>query len=289
MFAMKFEYFSDSQDFPLVIHYGGHEQNLLPHTHEHYSELVFVLGGSAMHVVNGEEYTVEKGDVFVLGGNTSHAYMNPKDFKICNLMFKPQHIFNRKLDVENTVGFEALFVVEPKMMENKVFNSWFRLGYKDFQFISDFIAAMIEEYENKEDGWRTLVMSDFLRLTVILSRLYSDSPTTQSSSSYYLANVTSYINNNYTKSLKIKDLALMANLSERHFLRTFKDTYKKSPSDYINSLRLSHAQNLLKQTDLSMLAIALQSGFNSSNYFARQFRKEFSMAPTEYRKMYSTN
>lgn len=284
MFAMKFEYFSNYDDFPLTIHYGKHDSDLLPHTHEHYSELVFVLSGSATHIVDDEEYVVEKGDVFVLGGNTHHAYINPKDFNICNIMFKPEQIFNRKFDVEKTVGFEALFIVEPKMIENKVFNSWFRLGYKDFQFITDFIADMIDEYESKKDGWRTLVMSDFLRLTVILSRLYSQSPATQSSSSYYLANVTSYINNNYNKDLKVKELASMANLSERHFLRTFKDTYKKSPSDYINSLRLSHAKNLLRHTDLSILAISLQSGFNSSNYFSRQFGKEFGMTPTQYRK-----
>lgn len=284
MLPMKFEYFSRYDDLPIFIQYGEHTEDLYEHYHEHYSELVLVLNGSAVHVIDGFEQYIEKGDIFVLNENINHGYKNPENFKIVNLMFKPQLIFKNQLDIEKTVGFQALFVIEPKMLENKTFEAFFKPSFTDFQKITEYLEEMTTEYNEKKEGWKTLLISDFIRLVVILSRLYTLSNGKHNSSSYYLANVISHIEMNFSQPLKVSELAEMANLSQRHFLRIFKETYGQTPSDYINLLRLERSKTLLKTTSLPITAIAVQCGFNSSNYFTRLFSKTFGINPIGYRK-----
>ena len=54
------------------------------HIHD-FDELVFVLGGSAIHVIDDEEYPIIRGDVFVVRGNHKHGYKNERNLKIVNV------------------------------------------------------------------------------------------------------------------------------------------------------------------------------------------------------------
>ena len=71
---MHLHYFTTQKDFPFFIQYGHHDENMFLHSHADFSELVFVLGGYATHIVNEEEYSIKKGDVFVINENTSHGF-----------------------------------------------------------------------------------------------------------------------------------------------------------------------------------------------------------------------
>lgn len=46
----------------------------IPHTHEDFDEMVFVLSGSGIHVVDGEAHPIMRGDVFVLHGTHMHTF-----------------------------------------------------------------------------------------------------------------------------------------------------------------------------------------------------------------------
>lgn len=97
---MYLQYFTAQKDFPFYIQYGHHDENMFLHNHADFSELVFVLGGHATHIVNDEEYPIQKGDVFVINENTSHAYKDPRHFRICNIMFQPDY-FLKTLVISN--------------------------------------------------------------------------------------------------------------------------------------------------------------------------------------------
>ena len=75
-------WFTQDETFPFFIQYGTHDEDLCLHTHADFSELVIVLSGTATHVVDGEEYPIRKGDVFVIRNNTAHGYKHPKNFHI---------------------------------------------------------------------------------------------------------------------------------------------------------------------------------------------------------------
>lgn len=58
-----------------------------------------------------------------------------------------------------------------------------------------------------------------------------------------------------------------------------------TPVDYMLSYRLQKSQELLAATEKSILDIALETGFGTSSYFGKWFRKHYGMNPKAYREM----
>ncbi len=281
---VRLDWFTNDNSFPFFIQYGEHERKLFLHTHDNFSELVIVLSGSATHIVNGVNYPISHGDVFVINDNTAHGYADPVDFKICNIMFDPDMFFPDDLDIKRSVGFNALFVIEPHFSKEQKFSSRLRLSIGDFQYICNLISDMLFEYQGSSIGRKTLLHAKFLHIVVMLARAYGEASETMKSNIFYLADTVAYMQNHFTEQIKVADLAKMTNLSERHFSRIFSDMYKTSPNDYIMKLRVDYAKNLLLTTDMSITEISERSGFQSSNYYARLFRKLYNMSPMEFRK-----
>jgi AraC-like DNA-binding protein len=57
----------------------------------------------------------------------------------------------------------------------------------------------------------------------------------------------------------------------------------KPPLDFIRSIRMKRAAQLLEKSQLNISEIAYEVGFNNPKYFARFFKKEFNVLPSEYR------
>ena len=93
-----------------------------------------------------------------------------------------------------------------------------------------------------------------------------------------------YIQNNYDKKIRLKDVAGEACLSVNHLLRTFQQVYHKSPHQYLLQVRFERARYLLLNTESSVTRIAGRVGFECPSSFIRQFKSAFSETPAQYRK-----
>lgn len=95
-----------------------------------------------------------------------------------------------------------------------------------------------------------------------------------------------YIKDNFTnKDISVELLAKQACMSASHFHKTFKNTLGISPIDYLNSEKIKHAKKLIKASKgLTISEIAFKSGFNSTSYFNRQFKKLELMTPQQFKK-----
>ena len=93
-----------------------------------------------------------------------------------------------------------------------------------------------------------------------------------------------YIQDNYDSKIRLSDLAAILNMNPQYFCRFFKTHFHTTPISYINQYRVTQAADLLTGSSLSILEIALHTGFESPSYFASIFRRTFGMSPEEYRK-----
>jgi AraC-like DNA-binding protein len=84
--------------------------------------------------------------------------------------------------------------------------------------------------------------------------------------------------------LTVSSLANELRISEVYFRRLFAEKYGTSPSKYIRAIRISHAKELLRHSQLSINECASECGFSSAQYFCRAFKEITSMTPNEYRK-----
>ncbi|AOF93480.1 helix-turn-helix domain-containing protein [Sinorhizobium sp. RAC02] len=79
-------------------------------------------------------------------------------------------------------------------------------------------------------------------------------------------------------------LAQAVGISEFHFSRLFKKATGLPPSHYFIRQRVAKAQQLLQETDASIIEIGLTVGYSSPSHFAQIFRRETGLSPSDYRR-----
>ena len=92
-----------------------------------------------------------------------------------------------------------------------------------------------------------------------------------------------YINASYTENIRIPDLAAMENLSNSRYSVIFKQHLGMSPGAYIIMLRMKHACELLRTTDMSVKQIGILVGYQDPLFFSKLFKEKMHMSPTGYR------
>lgn len=105
---------------------------------------------------------------------------------------------------------------------------------------------------------------------------------------HHIQNMLNYIADNYDQKITISDVTQVTGLHQNYAMRLFNRIMKVPIKQYINQLRLQHAQALLVDTDSAVMNVALEAGFGSISRFYENFQKEFEMSPQEFRKKVNT-
>ncbi len=100
----------------------------------------------------------------------------------------------------------------------------------------------------------------------------------------YVERAIQYISERYSYPITVEDVADFTGVSRSHLFRLFQSALGESPKEYLTSYRLRQACQLLKETDLSVAAIAHSVGFENNLYFSKAFKKGMGSTPTEYRR-----
>lgn len=99
-----------------------------------------------------------------------------------------------------------------------------------------------------------------------------------------MQHVIDHILANLEKPLPVEELARVSGLSRAHFSRVFAASEGMPPAEFVLQKRLQRAVKLLTKTaDLPVKEVAIMSGFDDPNYFAKVFRRVFGASPTEFR------
>jgi len=98
-----------------------------------------------------------------------------------------------------------------------------------------------------------------------------------------------YILKNYKQEIYLQEIAGMLNMSPVSFSRYFKHHTRKTFSEYVTEVRISHACSLLMQDDENISQISYSSGFENLSNFYRHFRKITGVIPKDYKKRFLRN
>lgn len=98
-----------------------------------------------------------------------------------------------------------------------------------------------------------------------------------------LIQVTDYINDHLAQDIKLSDLGKLLGMSQFHFARLFKQSIGVAPHQYVLQQRLERAKQLLKETELPVMEIAMLCGFSSHSHLGKWIRQSTGMAPKVYR------
>ena len=251
------------------------------HWHE-FMEITWVLEGSGSYYVSGREYAVHSGDMIIFNNVEIHGWCAQEGMSLLVLTFSPDLIS----DGARFADYDYLlpFVQRGSHFENLI--------PREEEYTSEMtrIALQIEE-ENQEQrlGSQLMIKAYILQLLTILIRHYQKtSPPRQSLSTRKahmkrLEQVVAYIRSHYQEPLTLEELAQMAYMSPTYFSSYFKKVTGHSLKEYLIDLRISHAEELLAEGDMSILEVAASCGFANVSNFYRLYKKRTGHSPGQSR------
>ena len=96
--------------------------------------------------------------------------------------------------------------------------------------------------------------------------------------------ISQYIELHYMENLYLDHMAEILGTTPKYFSNYFKKTFGVNFVEYLNKVRLSHARELLRDTNLSIAEIGEKTGYLNSSTFTTTFKKYYGISPSDYRK-----
>lgn len=101
-----------------------------------------------------------------------------------------------------------------------------------------------------------------------------------------IAKCQEWIARNYEQSAPVATMARLSGLAERSFKRRFAAATGMAPMDYVHTLRIEEAKQMLEAGDAPIEAVAEAAGYEDAGFFARLFRRKVGLTPAQYRKRF---
>lgn len=212
-----------------------------------YSALAFRIKGSGIIYYNNTGISINTNDILYLPQNIGYS----ADYTDSQLI-----VIHFKTAVSDTTA--------------EVFS------FENTEKIYKLFLEALNIWQNKNTGYKILTISILYK---ILGTIYKE--TQKNSLPQNFINAISTINSTYKDNcLSITQICQEAHISETYFRKLFSEYYKKTPTTYINELRIEYARNLIAN-GVSIEKAAYSSGFNDSKYFSRVIKKHFNCTPRE--------
>lgn len=234
----------------------------LPHLHKEI-EIVYVLDGSAVAVADNSRYELNVGDLFIAFPNQIHYYNNDKPGKFVlmitrsDILFGLKGILNNNIPQSNVLHFPA--------------------DSTESIYIMNMLESDIKYRDNVISGYMNLLMPHILERMTLLPWNSKENST--------LRHILNYCHEHYTEHITLDDLSANLHLSKYYISRTMNNKIGISFNDYINTLRINFACDLLTQTDKKIADISEESGFGTIRSFNRVFYDIKGVTPQEYRNI----
>lgn len=230
----------------------------LPHYHSGV-ELVYLLEGSANAVIGGKNVTAHAGQMLISGSYTVHSYQDDPMTAIVTII-PPIETPSIQKQLMGGIFHTPVLSDEDgtlKTLMELIF------AHKDDDVIRKGLSYSLLGFVMKHahftqagSGIKSGAMSDVLR----------------------------YLSENYTQPLNVESIATHFGYSRSRFSHLFKTNIGVSIPRFVNILRCRDAVKALTETDLPVVDIAINAGFNNTHTFYVVFKELYGMTPGEYMK-----
>jgi AraC-like DNA-binding protein len=251
------------------------------HWHDE-AELVHIRRGSARVQIDDNECLLRQGDVAAIPGGSLHTAVaaGGKDFWFDAVVFSMNLLTSGMSDVTqleyvNRIKLRSLhlplFVRRRALWEKRV---------------AEEVRVLISAERARVRGYEMAVKGSLFKIFAELVARGTEPPVDSRRKRHdidRLKLVLQYIHTSYAQKLSLDDMAGLSNLSKYYFCRFFKAAVGKTPIDYLHWYRLVQAEQLLKETDLKVIDIALEVGFSDLSHFTRLFHKQAGATPSQFR------
>ncbi len=128
---------------------------------------------------------------------------------------------------------------------------------------------------------------DYLLTSLLIELSHEFIKSSISTNSNQMENVKGWIRSNLSGKLTVSQIANHFEFNPNYLERIFKQETGQTLIQFVNSLKMTRAQELLLKTNLPIKRVASEAYFNDDKHFMKQFKKEFQLTPSEFRRSYT--
>ena len=248
------------------------------HYHD-YVELLYATDADTSIWINGEMYQFLTGDIAIINSNEPHAFTFKKASDYICIKFSPEIL---SADTDCMFKLQYVFPTLSKNLKKRVIKAS-ELRDIDVDFLT---KEIMNEWESEQTAHQLIIRADIMKIFTHIIRLWEKDNffSFDSKPSEAMQKALTYISEKRA-CVNEEEVAAYCSLSTNYFSRTFKSTIGKNFKDYVCSLKLQNARNLLVTTDKSITEVAYDSGFSSTSHFISSFKKEFGQTPKQFQKI----
>ena len=160
-------------------------------------------------------------------------------------------------------------------------NVFFTGTSPDYQWL---FRQMIQELQLMRVNFDDLLTMNLRHIFLMINRYLKEGKSLGTDMIDVVERATHYFNENYNQPISVEKYAEEHNFTPSWFIQNFKHITKMTPLQYIVSLRITNAMNLMDNTGYNVSQIAEAVGYDNALYFSRLFKKHMGISPSEYKQ-----
>ena len=262
------------QDDFRLFHLNDAQGTKVDYHYHDFCKLLLLRSGGGGYMVNGQRYTLEPGDMVLVGSHIIHRpeFEPGVPYERIILYISPEFLQKSSLpdcNLEDVFSGTAGHILRPSKQRRQLYDA--------------LCIRLEQELAGKGYGHQILSTSLLLQILTEVGRdIHSpeaELPKPQTSENSRILDILRYIDAHLTEDLSIDALSEQFYISKFHMMRLFRQEVGQTIHNYLCDRRLIHARDLINQ-GLSATESCFRSGFRSYSSFTRSYSKRFGTTPT---------
>ncbi|AIS58603.1 AraC family transcriptional regulator [Listeria ivanovii] len=256
-----------------IASYYTNEPRIGENHHHDFLEISIICEGTSVYDIEGERVELSAGDVLVFNPGVNHYDITEPGMTNVQL-----HIGFRNFTLEgytrNTFPFKKAFLRKSKT-ESAILN---------------IAKQIIDEKDAEKPGYDLMLKANVMQLIIHILREATPEQlenngmklSTDEQQKQMLVNeIIHYMEKHHSEDVSLSSLSQTMYISPAYISKVFKEETGESPINYLIKIRLTRAEELLKNKDITVKQAANMVGYNDAYYFSKLFKKYYGFPPSE--------
>lgn len=233
-----------------------------------YFEIEFVLSGTGSHMLNGKNYDLKPGMLYMLTPVDFHQVFPGDKLELCTIMFN-----------DHTIEQDLLAKIWDIDFRRRVIDLTPQKAEKVTRLFELMLAELQDGTSYKKEYIQNLLECIFITVircietpdeSGLAKHPHSDTPIQQA---------LTFLHSNFRKNPSLSEVAAVSQYTPNYFCEIFRKQTGKTYNKYLNDLKLNFAKQILCSSDLSVTEVCYASGFSSLSHFLRLFKSTYGISP----------
>lgn len=258
------------------------------HTHD-YIELAYVVEGEFRQRILGRDIVFSRGDLCLIDKNCLHQDYLLNQPAVILFLGIANDMFTEIMD-ENVATQKIISFLQSALLKQKDLQQYLHFrpnsDSSSVEELEQCLCLLLDELYHGKIGFHYVCKGLLLRIFRIISTKYDFSLSKELRKTMnwiIFEEISDYIKRHYA-TVTVQELVREFHFQEDYFNRIIKNKTGLTYSDYVQQIRLEHAEHMLISSSRSVEEITELVGYHNKGYFYKIFKEKYGTTPSKYRK-----